>query len=220
MDKKTVITAIKELRAQSKKRNFVQTVDLLISLINLDLKKQDNKVETYVTMPHARGKKVKVCAFVGGALHQDAKQYADLAIINDDFKALASNKKEVKKLAREYDIFIASADVMPKVASAFGRFLGPKGKMPSPKAGGVLPPKGSVKDVVARMQKVVKISAKTEMAIKCPVGVESMSDEEIAENVLAVHHALVNALPQHEQNVKNTFVKFSMSQQVQVGGKK
>jgi large subunit ribosomal protein L1 len=220
MDKDTAIKAIKELRGQAKKRQFVQSVDLLITLVNLDLKKQDHKIETYVTMPHARGKKVKVCALVGGALHADAKEFADLAIIDQDFKAISTNKKEIKKLAREYDIFIASADVMPKVAGAFGRFLGPKGKMPSPKAGGILPPKGSVKDVVARMQKVVKLSAKTELAVKCPIAVESMTDDQIAENLVAVHNALLNALPQHDQNLKNVFIKFSMSKPVQVGGKK
>ncbi|MDP3918328.1 MAG: hypothetical protein Q8Q35_00285 [Nanoarchaeota archaeon] len=220
MEKNEVIDAIKELRQSAKKRNFSQTVDLLISLHNLDLKKQENKVEVFATLPKSRGKKIKVCALVGGALFSDAKENADLAIIQEDFPAIAGNKKEMKKLAREYDFFIAQADVMPAIATSFGRFLGPKGKMPSPKAGAILSPKGSVKVVVDKLQKTVKLSVKTELDVKCPVGKESMSDDDIAENILAARMALVNALPQHEQNVKHTFIKFSMSKGIKIGGKK
>jgi len=220
MEKNEVINTIQELRQSAKKRNFSQTVDLLITLHNLDLKKQEHKVEVFSTMPKPRGKKVKVCALVGGALFNDAKEHADLAIIKEDFAAIAANKKEVKKLAREYDYFIAQADVMPAIATSFGRFFGPKGKMPNPKAGCILPPKGSVKAVVEKLQKTVKLSVKTELGVKCPVGKEDMSDEDIADNIMAVRQTLVNALPQHEQNIKDTFIKFSMSKGVKIGGKK
>ena len=220
MEKQEVINAVKELRANSKKRNFSQTFDLMIKLHNLDLKKPDNKVETFVTMPHKRGKVVKVCALGGGALHNDAKANADMAIINDDFKAIAKNKKEVKKIVREFDFFIAQADIMPLVATSFGRYLGPKSKMPNPKAGCIVPPKGSIKPIMERLQKTVRLSVKTELSVKCPVGKEDMSDEDIADNIMAVHHGLVNALPQHEQNVRALFVKFSMSKAVKIGGKK
>jgi large subunit ribosomal protein L1 len=220
MDKNQVIEAIKELRSLSKKRNFSQTLDLQVNLMNLDLKKPENKVETFVTMPNKRGKQVKVCALVGGALHNDAKEHADLAILQDDFKKIASNKKEVKKLVREYDFFIAQADIMPAVATSFGRYLGPKAKMPNPKAGGILPPKGSVAATKAKLQKTVRLAVKTELSVKCPVGSEDMSDEEIADNVMAIQNGLINALPQHENNVKSSFIKLTMSKAVEIGGKK
>ena len=220
MDKNQVIEAIKELRSLSKKRNFSQTLDLQINLMNLDLKKPENKIEAFVTMPNKRGKQVKVCALVGGALPNDAKEHADLAILQDDFKKIASNKKEVKKLVREYDFFIAQADIMPAVATSFGRYLGPKAKMPSPKAGGIVPPKGNIAALKEKLQKTVRLAVKTELSVKCPVGKEDMSDEEIADNVMAVQNGLVNALPQHENNVKGFFIKLTMSKAIEIGGKK
>tara|TARA_Y100000310_G_scaffold332438_2_gene408004 strand:- start:329 stop:994 length:666 start_codon:yes stop_codon:yes gene_type:complete len=220
MDKNQTIEAIKELRSISKKRNFSQTFDLQVNLMNLDLKKPDSKVETFVTMPNKRGKQVRVCALVGGALHNDAKEHADLAILQDDFKKIATNKKEVKKLVREYDFFVAQADIMPAVATSFGRYLGPKAKMPNPKAGCIIPPKGSIAAVKERLQKTVRLAIRSELSLKCPVGREDMSDEEIAANVMAVQNGLVNALPQHENNIKSFFIKFTMSKAVEIGGKK
>jgi len=220
MKKEEVIEAIKDLRKESKKRNFSQTFDLQINFQQLDLKKPDSKVEVFVTMPHNRGKKVKVCALVGGSLFNDAKQSADLAIIQEDFKAIATNKKEVKKIVREHDFFIAQADIMPAVATSFGRFLGPKAKMPNPKAGGIVPPKGSVKPIVEKMQKTVRVAVKTELSVKCPVGKEDMKDDDVADNIMAVYHALVNALPQHENNVKNSTIKLTMSKAKVIGGAK
>ena len=220
MDKQEILQAIQNLRKDSKKRNFSQTFDLQFKLQQLDLKKQENKVEAFAIMPNPRGKNVKVCALVGGALHNDAKDNCDRAIIEDDFKQVASNKKEVKKLVREYDFFIAQADKMPSVATSFGRFLGPLGKMPNPKAGGIIPPKGSTKVIHDRLQKTVKLSVKAELGVKCPIGKEDMGDELVADNALAVYHALVNALPQHENNIKSSWIKFSMSKPVKIGGSK
>jgi large subunit ribosomal protein L1 len=220
MNKEEVLNAIKEVRSSSKKRNFSQTFDFQVRLQQLDLKKQDNKVETFATMPHSRGKKVNVCALVGGTLFKDAQEHCDKAIIEDDFKALGKDKKAMKKLVREYDFFIAQADKMPLVATSFGRFLGPLGKMPSPKAGGIVPPKGSTKNIFAKLQKTVKISVKTELSVKCPVGKEDMDDDDIAENIMAVFNVLVNALPQHENNIKSSILKLSMSKPIAIGGKK
>ena len=219
MNKEQILEAIAELRKE-KKRNFSQTFDLQIKLHQLDLKKQENKVEAFSTMPHPRGKKIKVCAFVGGSLYNDAKEHCDKAIIQDDFKTIAKDKKAMKALVREFDFFIAQADIMPAVATSFGRFLGPLGKMPNPKAGAIVPPKGSTKPIVEKLQRTVKLSVKTELGVKCPVGKEDMSDEDLAANVMAVYNTMVNVLPQHENNIKETTIKLTMSKPVVIGGKK
>ncbi len=219
MDKKQIIEVIEELRKE-KKRNFSQTFDLQISLHNLDLKKQESKVDVFVTFPHTRGKKVTVCGLVGGSLLNDAKANCDHVVSDEDFNSFKGKKKEIKNLVRGYDFFIAQADIMPKVATVFGRFLGPVGKMPNPKAGAIVPPKGSTKPVVAKLQKTVRLSVKSELGVKCPVGKEDMKNEEIADNILAAYNTFVNALPQHEQNVKQVRLKLSMSKAFVIGGKK
>ena len=217
MEKHDIIEAVKQIRSQAKKRNFSQTFDLQIRIRDLDLKKPEAKIEVYAPLAHSRGRAVKVCALVGGALYNDAKENCDRAIGQDEFKSFVENKKDVKKLVREYDFFIAQADAMGAIATSFGKYLGPLGKMPSPKAGGVIPPKGSIKPIYERLQKTVKLQIKGE---KCAVGVEAMKDEEIADNVLAVYSAFTNALPQHEMQVKDVLLKLTMSQAVKIGGSK
>jgi len=153
-------------------------------------------------------------------LYNDAKENCDRAIGQEEFKSFADNKKEVKKLVREYDFFIAQADAMGAVATSFGKYLGPLGKMPSPKAGCVIPPKGSTKPVYERLQKTVKLMIKGEMSVKCAVGKEDMKDEDVADNVLAVFTAFANGLPQHDKNIKDVLLKLTMSKAVAIGGKK
>jgi len=221
MEKKEVLSAIQQLKKDSPKRNFSQSYDFLVKLQNFDPKKNENKVDVFVSLPHSLGRKLSVCGLVGGALYADAKEYCDHAIGQEAFKTIAGNGKELKKLARKYDFFLAQADIMGPIASTFGRYLGPKGRMPNPKAGAIIPPKGSIKAVVEKLQKTVRLAIKNnEMAVRCPIGKDSMTDEEIAENILAAYTALVQALPQHEQNIKSILLKFTMSKAVAIGDKK
>jgi len=221
MDKKEILEAIKELKKEDHKKNFSQSFDFQVKLQNIDVKKQENKVDVFVDLPHGRGRKVSVCALVGGTLYNDAKANCDRTIVQDEFKAMGGNTKELKKLARSYDFFIAQADIMGLVAGTFGRFLGPKGRMPNPKAGCVVAPKGSIKPVVEKLQNTVRLVVKNnELGVKCAVGTEKMDDEKVAENVLVVYNALMNSLPQHEQNIKNVYLKLTMSKPLSIGGKK
>ena len=97
MDKKQIIKAITELRKE-KKRKFSQTLDLQFTLHNLDLKKQESKVDIFVTLPHSRGKKMTVCGLVGGVLLKDAKEHCDHVLDKEEFKGLKGKKKEIKRL--------------------------------------------------------------------------------------------------------------------------
>jgi ribosomal protein L1 len=101
---------------------------------------------------------------------------------------------------------------MPKVAAAFGKSLGTRGKMPNPKAGCVVPPKGAaLKPLYEKLQNTIKISAKTSLMIQVFIGKESLKDEELAENVLDIFAQLEAKLPKGKNNMKNAFIKFTMS---------
>ncbi|MBI5798125.1 hypothetical protein HZA98_04445 [Candidatus Woesearchaeota archaeon] len=221
MEKQDVLEAIQQLKKDSPKRNFAQSYDFLVKLQNFDPKKNENKVDVFISLPHTLGRKLSVCGLVGGTLYNDAKANCDHTIGQDEFKSLAGNGKELKKLARKYDFFIAQADIMGSIASTFGRYLGPKGRMPNPKAGAIVPLKGSTKPIVEKLQKTVRLAIKNnEMAVRCPIGKDSMKDDEVAENILAAYNGLVQGLPQHEQNVKSVLLKLTMSKAVVLGGKK
>ena len=60
MEKKEILQALAEVRAASKKRNFTESFDLIINLKGLNIKKEDEKINTFLTLPHQRGKKTKI----------------------------------------------------------------------------------------------------------------------------------------------------------------
>jgi len=218
MNNEEVKSAIKQAKEHSKKRNFSQSVDVVFNLKGLDLKKPDHKVNAFTTLPNGRGRKIKICALVGGSLHKDAKENCDLTILNEEFDKF--DMKKFKEIARTYDFFIAQADIMPQVAKSFGRVLGVKGKMPNPKFGQVVPPKGTTKPLVEKFQKVVKLVTKNELAVKCSLGMENMADDKLAENFMAVYKDLIQVLPLHEHNVRNIVIKTTMGEPSIVGGGK
>ncbi len=215
MNKQEILSALKKAR-DSKKRNFKQKFDLIITLRNLDLKKPENHIELFIPLHYSKGKKVKTCALVGPELFASAKEGCDLAVSVDDFGKY-SDKKALKRLANEYDFFIAQATIMPKVATTFGRVLGSKGKMPNPKAGCVVAPTANLRLLVQRLQKLIKVSVKTNSAMQTIVGNEEMPDEEIADNILTVYNALVHAMPAEKHNIKAAFVKLTMGEPIKIG---
>ncbi|MBW2977833.1 hypothetical protein KY331_03235 [Candidatus Woesearchaeota archaeon] len=216
MKKEDILKSLKELKEKSEKRNFNQTVDLIITLKNLNLKKPEEQVDFFQSLHFPVGKKVKVCALVGPELIGQAKEVCDAAISVDEFPKYAKDKKAVKKITQECDYFIAQANIMAKVAATFGKILGPKGKMPNPKAGCVVPPNANLKALYARMQKLVKVSAKVMPMIQCIVGKEDSKEEEVVDNILVVYDGLIHHLPGGKNNVRNILLKLTMSKPVKL----
>jgi large subunit ribosomal protein L1 len=195
--------ALEEIRnsAKSKERKFTQTVDLIINLQKYDLKK--NPINIIVNLPH-KSKEKKIAGFF-----ETKSSFVD-TITSDQFKKY-SDKKKLKTLVKKYDFFIAQAKLMPKVATTFGRVLGPAGKMPSPQLGIILnADEKSIADLKQKINTSVKIRAK-EASIKVAVGKEKMKDEEVIENVMAIYSELIKVLPRDKENIKNIEVKFTMS---------
>ena len=219
MDKNNLIKSLKVLKEDSKKRNFKQTIDAIFNLKELDLKKSDNHVDFFVNLHHERGKKVKVCALVGGELAAEAKKVCDEVVMANDFPKYQKDKKLTKKLADKYDFFIAQANLMGQVAGAFGRVLGPKGKMPNPKAGCVVPPKAVLKPLYDRLQKNIRVNIKTTTSFKCRVGPEEMPDDDVADNIITVYNNLTHHLPKEANNIKNVMIKLSMGTPLRIDDK-
>jgi len=210
MDKKTVLEAVKKLREESKKRNFAQSVDIIVNLKDLDLKKNEEQVDFFATLHHPSGKKRKICALVGPELVDEAKKVCDKTVTADEFDIYAKDKKMTKRLASEHDFFIAQANIMPKIAAAFGKVFGPKGKMPNPKAGCVVPPKAALKPLYDKLQNTLRVAAKTAPLIQCLVGKETLKDEEIADNIIDVYSQIEGKLPKGKNNIKSVYIKLTM----------
>ena len=199
MEPVKISQALEELRAE-KKRKFVQTVDLVVNLKNFDVRKE--ALNTFVTVPHPREK--KIAAFL-------PKRSPLIDTITEEDFVTYKDAKDIKKLAKQYDAFIAVAPLMGKIATKFGRVFGPVGKMPSPQAGII--PQFSEEALAAmkdKVQKVIRVRNK-EMAIKLPVGKEDMSDSDLEENILEVLLGLEKKLPRGRDNIKQVLIKFTMT---------
>lgn len=197
--------ALEELRKEEK-RNFNQTVDLIVNLKGFDVRK--DSVNAVINIPH-KIKDKKVCGFF-----ENKSRILD-SIVKAEFKKY-SDKKALKKLVNEYDYFIALGTLMPAVAAAFGKVLGPAGKMPTPQLGVIMNENDeSIKNILERISKAIKIRSK-ETSIKLSVGKESMKDEEIIENIKAVYKGIVNGLPKKNDNIKNAMIKFTMGKPLKV----
>ncbi|MCW1309865.1 MAG: 50S ribosomal protein L1, partial [Candidatus Nanoarchaeia archaeon] len=146
-----VLKSIKEARSKAKKRNFVQSFDLIISLKEVNLKKPEEQIDMALNLPFGKGKKPKIACFAGKELEVQAKQFCDLVITRDDILKYVGKNREIRKLCNEYDFFIAQVNMMPQVAQVFGKFLSTRGKMPDPKIGLVVPPNVDLKEVVEKL---------------------------------------------------------------------
>lgn len=218
MEKNQVIEALKHVKQNSKKRNFNQSIDLIINLKGLNLKKQDNQLDLFVSLHHNRGKKVNVCALVGPELEAQAKEVFNELVLVDDFQKY-KDKKEIKKLADRNDFFVAQATIMPKVAATFGRVLGPRGKMPNPKVGCVVPPNANLKVLNERLQKTLRVMSRNNPIIQCSAGREDTPEEALVDNILTIYSTILSALPNEKHNIKNVYLKLTMDRAFKVGKK-
>lgn len=192
--------ALEELR-KTKEKKFNQTVDLIVNLQKFDLKK--NQVNLFVNVPH-KIKDKKIAGFL------EVKNSKIDTVIPDSFKKY-NNKNLLKKLVKKYDFFIAQASIMPKVATTFGRVLGPAGKMPSPQLGIVANVNDKIiEDLKNKINSSAKIKTK-EASIKLSIGKQDMKDEDIIENIMAIYNALIKVLPRDKENIKNVEIKFTMT---------
>lgn len=197
--------ALKELRKNDKLK-FNQTVDLIVNLKGIDLRKES--INAIVSMPHLIKEK-KVCAFL------TKKSDLVTSITSADF-ARYKDKKELKKLVKSFDFFMAAAPLMPSVATVFGKVLGPTGKMPSPQLGIVMQENDSnIKQELTKISRALKIRAK-EPSIKFSAAKESMSDKDIMENITAAYNAIVAVLPTKKENIRSVMVKFTMTKPIKV----
>lgn len=202
VDNKELEKGLKELRENDKGRKFNQTVDLIINLTQFNNKKEG--LNLFVQVPH-KIKDKKICGFL------EAKNNQVDTITFQEFKKYQNDKKALKNLEKNYDFFIAQGNLMPKVATTFGRVLGPVGKMPSPQMGIILnADEKTIKDLKEKINKGIKIRTK-EASVKVPIGKQDMKDEELIENINSVYSSVFNALPKNKENIKNLEIKFTMS---------
>lgn len=199
--KQKFLKALEELRKQ-KKRNFEQSVDLIINLQKINIRK--TPINLFVSVPH-KIKEKEICGFL--------TRNTDIidCVTKEKIEKYKGQNKETKKLTKKYEFFISHASLMPSIATIFGRILGPAGKMPSPQLGILVNDDDkSIQKTKDKIQKIIRIRAK-EPSIKILIGKENMENSKIFENAMAVINSLLNVLPREKENIKSILIKFTMS---------
>ena len=176
---------------------FDETVELHVKL-GVDSRHADQQVRGAIVLPNGTGKTRKVLVFAKDAKLQEALDAgADFA---DEARAAGADfvgeMDLVEKIQKEnwfdFDVVVASPDMMG-VVGRLGKVLGPKGLMPSPKAGTVTP------DVAKAVQesKAGKVEYRLDKTniIHCPIGKVSFGPEKLAENFNALMGAIIKAKP-------------------------
>lgn len=210
--KDAIAKALAEVRAKTEKRKFAQSIELAVKLREIDLKKPDARINEALELPTAADKEVKIAVIAGGDLATRARAAgADLVIGREDLDKLGREKKEARKIAQNYDFFIAEAPLMPQVGKSLGQMLGPRGKMPTP-----VPPTAPIDDVIKRHRRNIRLRMKDQPVIQCKVGTEDMPDDVLIQNIQAVISRLEAKLEKGPKNISNVAVKATMGPRVKV----
>lgn len=212
LDKKTLLDAVKEAKAKSGQKKFNQTVELILDIKEIDMKAPEGRIQQVVELPHVTAKPNKICVVASGELALKArKAEAELVIEKADLEGLAGKKKELRKLANNYDVFISEAPLMPSVGRIFGPVLGPRGKLPVP-----VPPNADIASLIAKHRKTVVVKMRNQPIIQCSVGTENMKDEELVANIQAILRVVEGKLKRGFKNIKFAFIKTSMGEPVKI----
>jgi large subunit ribosomal protein L1 len=189
-----------------KKRNFDQSIDLTIVLKDIDVKKGFSFNEV-VHLPNKPTRQATVCVVASGEMGTRARRAeADRIIEVDELDRIGTNKKEAKKLAKAYDFFVSDTSLMATVGRSLGQFLGPKGKMPTP-----IPYGAPIENILNRLRSSVRVRVRNQLNVSTKIGDDKMDDNQLIQNASAILSIIEKKLPQGDKNIRNAFVKFTMS---------
>ena len=202
-----------ELVCKTASAKFDETVELHVKL-GVDSRHADQQVRGAIVLPHGTGKTQRVLVFAKAAKADEARA------AGADF---VGDMDLVEKIQKEnwfdFDVVVATPDMMG-VVGRLGKVLGPKGLMPSPKAGTV------TMDVTKAINEIkagkVEYRLDKTNIIHCPIGKVSFGAEKLAENFNAIMGAIIKAKPSASkgQYVRSCTVAATMGPGIKINGAK
>ena len=203
-----LVDLVKEAKAATKERKFKQSIELIITFKDIDVKK-GFALNEVVQLPKTSSP-ATVCIIATGDMNQKAKAAkADSVIGTEELEKFGTNKRESRKFINKYDFFLADTKVMPTVGKTLGQLLGPRGKMPTP-----VPFDASIEAFLQRFRSCIKVRSRASLSVSYKVGDVTMEDADLAINAHAVLSAIEKKLPNGEKNMKKILIKTTMGKPV------
>ena len=198
--------------AEEKPRKFVETVELQIGLKDYDTQR-DKRFAGTVKLPHVPRPRMKFCV-LGDARHCDVAEKLGIPFRSvEDLKKLNKNSKLVKKLAGEFDAFLASQTLIPQIPRLLGPGLNKAGKFPT-----AITEHDNIETKIAEIQTQVKFQLKKVLCLGVAIGHVGMSADELRQNSLMSINFLVSLLKKNWHNVKTLYMKSTMGKVQKIHG--
>jgi large subunit ribosomal protein L1 len=195
---KSVMKAMQSARRTGKRTGFNQTVEVHMNL-GIDTTQADQMIRGSVGLPNGVGKSVRVLVFCQGENMVSAKK------AGADFTGAEDLIKKIQDEGfTDFDVALATQDMMAKVIR-LGKILGPRGLMPTPKAGTVIPTGSDVGSAVKEF-KAGKVEYRADKGGNVHAGVGKMDfdDEKLAENITTFVEQIRGAKP---TGVKGNYIQ-------------
>jgi large subunit ribosomal protein L1 len=176
-----------ELAKQTDYTKFDSTVELHLRT-GLDPRHADQQLRGVVLLPKGTGKQVRILVFAEGEGERLAREAGADFVGSDDLV------EKINQGWLEFDVAIATPPMMRKVGR-LGRVLGPRGLMPSPKAGTIVAEEDLPRVIQETRQGRVEYRVDKTANIHVPIGKTSFSKEDLVENMAAVMEAIVKSRP-------------------------
>jgi large subunit ribosomal protein L1 len=203
MSVKETRKVIEELIKEVPGRNFVESVDLVINLKNVDMKNPNNRIKEEVVLPEGLGDDVKIAVFAKGDLAERAKKMGVTVLSEGDIDTLGKSKSEAKKIARECDFFLSEPQFMSLIGRKLGQILGSRGKMPSPIV-------SDIEEIIERLKRSVRLNTKDNLTFHTKIGKTSIEPEKLAKNFEAIVDRVISRLNDGKANIRSIYLKTTM----------
>jgi large subunit ribosomal protein L10Ae len=201
---------VKGEEKKGKVRKFTESVELQVTLKNYD-PSRDKRFSGTFRLPAVPKVNSSVC-ILGNQKHcEKADQLGLDKMTIDDLKKFNKNKKIIKKFAKKYDNFLASASLIKQIPRILGPGLTKAGKFPT-----VLDENENVQEKVETVKATIKFQMKKVMCLSLAVANVQMKKNEIMLNVQLAVNFLVSLLKKNWQNVKTLYIKSSMGPALQI----
>jgi len=193
-----------ELAKKTSYAKFDETVELHLKM-GVDPRGADQQVRGVILLPNGLGKKTRVLVFTQGGGTKLAEE------AGADYVGADEIIKQIEGGWLEFDVSIATPDMMPKVAK-LGRILGRRGLMPNPKSGTVVSPQDLARVVNETRKGRTEFRLDRTAIIHLPIGKISFDKEKLLENLAAAVEAIVKAKPSGAkgQYIRSAFLSTSM----------